>query len=259
MTTLLVPPGTRRTANLPPLTGNIAAATERDQLYIFNVSNQEHWVENICGRRWFIPACPEGAQVSEPLVVPGILPLTDVASVDDNGMNVTLKYIFVDAKELAADIVGYAPFRDPRSDLRQYGIFVSDNPEPSRAEIESARSRWHDLCSERVREADSLYAVNNGQVALDNGKSVSNIGAHHRDAARILGVEAEHPWARKQVKLVTCDECGSGNLPTAAFCRECDNLLNEVAAKKKFPQKYAERFGGQPQGRKAKTDVSQEY
>jgi hypothetical protein len=59
----------------------------------------------------------------------------------------------------------------------------------------------------------------------------------------ILGVADEKPWAAKSLKKSLCDECGTANLSTAAFCKQCDNLLNAEAAQRKFPSKYAERMG----------------
>lgn len=239
MTIAMVEPGTQRTVKgLPPLTAKQLRDAERDRLYIFNVSPREHR-SDICGRRWTIPACPEGQEVSEPLVVPGAYYYTDVAKV--HGMDVDYKWVTVDGADLARDIVGTANFQHESNDLTRWGVFVSDTPNPSQGQIDAAREKWYDRCGEKVAEADQAYAINAGMVTLENGKTVSNINKDHIEAAKILGVEDLKPWAKKNAKLTACDECGTGNLPTAAFCKTCDNMLNEEAAKRKFPAKWAER------------------
>lgn len=239
MTIALVQPGTPRTIKgLPPLTAKQLRDAERDKLYIFNTAPREHRLD-ICGKRWTISACPEGEEVSEPLEIPGAYYYTDVAKV--HGMDVDYKWVTVDGADLARDIVGTANFHHESNNLIRWGVFVSDMPHPSSETSKAAREQWYTRCDEKVQEADKAYAINRGMVTLPDGRSVSNINKDHIEAAKILGVERE--WANKNAKLTACDECGTGNLTTAAFCKQCDNMLNAEAAQRKFPQKYAERMG----------------
>lgn len=240
MSTATITPGTRRLANLPPLTPKQLRDADRDQLYIFNTAPREHRT-TICGRTWTIPACPEGQDVSAPLVIPGAVYYTDVKKV--HGIEVEFQWMTVDGVDLAQDIVGTSAFRHESENLIRWGVFIADSPHPAPRAIENARQHWYDRCDEKVREADDAYALNGGRVDLGGGRSASNIGPDNLEAARVLGVEDQKLWARKNLKQVPCDECGTGNLPTAAFCKQCDNLLNEEAAKRKFPAKYAERMG----------------
>jgi hypothetical protein len=241
MSNVMVQPGTSRTIkNLPPLTPKQLRDAERDKLYIFNTGPRVHRTD-ICGKRWTIPACPEGQDVSEPMEIPGAYYFTDVAKV--HGLDVDYKWVTVDGTELARDIIGTSAFRHESEDLTRFGVFISETPDPSESVCEAARQRWYDRCGEKVREADDAYAINGGMVTLPNGRSVSSINRDHLEAAKILGVEEQKPWAKKNVRLVACDECGTGNVATAAFCKQCDNMLSAEAAQRKFPVKYAERMG----------------
>jgi len=224
--------------NLPPLTNKQRRDAEIDKVYIFNAGPREHRTD-ICGKRWTIPGCPEGQDVSEALVIPGAFYFTDVAKV--HGMEVDYKWVTVDGSELAKDIVGTSAFRHESENLTRYGVFMSSEPVATQEEIEAARQQWYDRCDEKVREADQAYSLNNGMETLPGGRSISAINKDHLEAAKVLGVEEQKAWAKKNPKLMTCDECGTGNLPTAAFCKQCDNMLNAEAAQRKFPAKYAER------------------
>jgi hypothetical protein len=235
----MVQPGTPRLVKgLPPLTQKQLRDAERDKLYIFNTSPRTHRID-ACGKRWTIPPCAEGQDVSDPLEVPGAYYFTDVAKV--HGLDVDYKWVTVDGTDLARDIIGTSNFQHESNDLTRWGVFVSDTPHPSQDKIDAARERWYERCSEKVQEADRAYAINSGMVSLPDGRSISEINKDHIEAAKILGLE--RAWATKNPKLTTCDECGTGNLPTAAFCKQCDNMLNAEAAQRKFPAKYAERMG----------------
>lgn len=237
MTQIMVQPGMPRTIKgLPPLTQKQLRDAERDKLYIFNTSPRTHRMD-ICGKRWTIPPCAEGQDVSEPLEVPGAYYFTDVAKV--TGLDTEYKWVTVDGTDLARDIVGISNFQHESNNLTRWGVFVSETPHPSQDAIEAARQQWYDRCGEKVAEADRAYSLNAGMVQLPDGRSTSEINKDHIEAAKILGLE--RGWATKNPKLIACDECGTGNLPTAAFCKQCDNMLNEEAAKRKFPAKYAAR------------------
>jgi len=239
----MVQPGTPRLVKgLPPLTQKQLRDAERDKLYIFNTSPRTHRID-ACGKRWTIPPCAEGEDVSEALEVPGAYYFTDVAKVQ--GLDVDYKWVTVDGADLARDIVGISNFQHESNNLVRWGVFISETPNPPQHVIDEAREQWYQRCGEKVQEADRAYALNGGMVSLPDGRSISEINKDHLEAAKILGVEDQKPWARKNVKLLSCDECGTGNLPTAAFCKSCDNMLNEEAAKRKFPAKYAERMGTQ--------------
>jgi hypothetical protein len=230
-------PGQRRLSNLDPLTDKQLRDAERDKVYIFNVAPREHRV--VVGKMWTIPACPDGESVSAALVVPGTVFTSRQKSV--HGLHVDYEWISEDGIDVARDIIGTAPFKDRSENLTRMGVFLSMSPVPLEEEVDAATSEWLDRCNEKLNEGDAAYAINAGRVDLGNGRSASNIGKDHIEAARILGVD--RPWSTKNAKLELCDECGTGNLATAAFCKQCDNMLNAEAAQRKFPAKYAERTG----------------
>lgn len=229
-----ITPGQRRLSNLNPLTDKQVRDAERDSVYIFNVSPREHRVA--VGKIYTIPACPADAEVSAALIIPGIVYQTGVKKV--SGLDVEYEWVGNDGIDVARDIVGTAPFKDASENLTRMGVFISMTLVPTEAEVAAAREQWYARCDEKVREADNAYATNNGIVVI-NGRSMSNIGKDAIEAAKVLGLS--RPWADKNVRLTPCDECGTGNLSTAAKCKGCGVVLNEEAFKRKFPLEWAER------------------
>jgi hypothetical protein len=221
---------------VPPIDPQMLEVAERNKLYIYNVSPREFRTYQGSLGHYTIPACPEGSEVSAPLVIKGLIPETNVDTVD--GTDVRYKWTFTNGKDLALNIVGTGPFKDKSEDLTRYGVFIAAGDYPTPAEIERAHERLNEQYSSLVRDADQAFEVNGGQETI-NGKTNSNITLQHVQAARALGLD--RPWARKNVKQTVCDECGTGNMPTAAKCKECGVVLNEEAWKRKFPEEWAER------------------
>lgn len=232
-------PGMRRLSNLVPLTEKQMRDAMRDPIYVFNTSDREY--RPVAGNKtYIIPACPEGAEVSEPLVIPGIVYSQKVRAV--HGIEAEYEHHADDGIDVAKDLLGIAGFRGQDADLTRWGVFFTTTPEPSGMEIRNARAKFLSRLNDLVQAADRAYALNNGMVPLPGGGMASNIGDDAIAAAKVLGIQ--RPWTSTfDVKAQTaCDECGTGNLETAAFCKQCDNMLNEAAAKRKFPKKYAERM-----------------
>ena len=224
--------GQRKMSNLEPLTAKQLRDAARDRVYIYNVGPREHRVA--VGRIWTIPACPKDARVSAALVIDGTIFTSRVRSV--HGMSATFEWMPEDGIDVARDIVGTAPFKHESENLTKLGVFIAAGVEATDEEIEKAHKQWIARCNEKLFAADQRATVNNGMVNV-NGRAISDIGPDDIEAARTLGVDRS--WAQKNQQLVLCDECGIGNLTTAAFCKQCDNLLNAEAAQRKFPAKYA--------------------
>jgi hypothetical protein len=222
--------------NLPPLTDKQIRDTERDNVYIFNVSPREHRIWAV-GRMWVIPACQPGHSVSPALKIPGVFWKTDVKKLVGNLPE--MEWIGTDGVDVAKRILGQDAFQHESADMIRLGCFSSMNPEAEPHEIAKAMDEWLARCDEKVREGDQIVSINNGMIQAENGKLIYGITKDHIEAATILGVE--RTWSSKNQKMTLCDECGTGNLPTAAKCKNCSVVLNEETFKRKFPLEWAAR------------------
>lgn len=240
---------------LPPIPEYMNEMLE-GKYFIFNVGPKEHVRHMGSFGRFVVPACPGGAEYGGPVMyrgkpgLPSMLPETVVKAVD--GRTVEYDWNFTtDGRKFANEILGVGAFHDATNDLTKHGVFLAAGHVPTGTEIEAAKQKLHILFDERVRLADQRYEINGG-METHNGKSVYTITDDDVYACKALGLE--RPWARKNTKLELCDECGTGNLSTAAFCKQCDNMLNAEAAKRKFPAKYVERMGveSEPEARAPK-------
>lgn len=232
--------GVKINHRMPQIPQPIQRLMETDRLYIYNVGPKQHSIPLSLGT-FIIPGCPAGDQYSEPVKfmgrdgIPAIVPQAIVSNVD--GTRVEHDWdTKMEGKDLVKDILGFG-----ENDRRRYGVFLAASRIPTADEIASANARLEEFYSKLIAEADAAFEINGGQETGENGKSVSAITPDHVAACKALGLD--RPWTRKTQRQVVCDECGMGNLPTTAFCKQCDNMLNAEAAQRKFPAKYAERMG----------------
>lgn len=223
----------RLMANLTPLTPKQIRDAERDQVSIFNVSNREYRVQGP-DKFYIIPACPEGEEVSEALVIPGFVYTTGVKRV--HNIHAEYEWVAIDGVDVANDLVGTAPFKDQSEDLTRFGVFIARGEQPTMAELAEAKRKWFARCDEKIREADSYFAINNGMVDIGQGRMVSNIGPDHIAAAKIMGVE--RAWSRLNPKMESCPFCGVSCLPGVAFCPNGD-IINEEKARMARPWLFA--------------------
>jgi len=228
----------RKLSNLDPLTPKQLRDAQRDQVYIYNVSPREYRVPTNPIR--VIPACPKGAQVSAPLVIPGTVWTTKVKKV--SGLNVEFEHHADDGDLVARDVIGTAPFKDQSENLTRMGVFIAASEEPTEEEIERAREHWGARCDELIAAADQKYSVNNGMIQLADGRSISDIGADAIEAARYRGVDRK--WANKSNPTMTsCPHCGVATAEGLAFCANGD-VLDEAKARKARPWLFADEKRG---------------
>jgi hypothetical protein len=232
--------GVKMNHKMPPIPQPILQLMETQRVYIYNVGPKQHNIPLSLGN-FIIPGCPEGQEYSEPVKfmgragIPALVPQSVVTNVD--GTHVDHDWdTKMEGKDLVKDILGFG-----ENDRRRYGVFLAAGRTPTPEEIATANGRLEEFYSKLVAEADASFEINGGQEIAENGRSVSSITPDHITACKSLGLD--RPWTRKSQKQVVCDECGTGNLPTTAFCKQCDNMLNAEAAQRKFPAKYAERMG----------------
>jgi hypothetical protein len=224
-----------QTTALAPLTEKQLRDAQRDKVYIFNVSPNEYrsTVEKI----YVIPARAADQEYSAALEIPGIVYSTYSKAGSP-------EWFPRDGIEVAQEIVGTFRMLDPSQNMTPYGVFISETPIPSDEAVERAKTLWLETCSRRVSEADRLAAINGGNVDMGQGRTASNIGEHHRQALKELGLSRS--WSGKNVRMVECEQCGTANMPKAAMCRGCDAVFNEDEARRLYPQKFASRGPGRP-------------
>ena len=258
-TSLQVLPGQTLNARVPYIDREeLMERAEAPKVYIYNLSPKQfvHYAGTL--GRFIVPDCKEGAELSAPLVIDGWLKETGVDSVE--GRDIQFKWLWTSGRKLAQDIIGVGPHKTELQRLTKYGVFVSASQIPTEEEFAAAKAELNKTYDALIKEADDKYQVNGGMEMGDDGKYHSAITVDHITAARYRGVK--RPWlfaARTEMKM--CDECGTENLFTAGFCKQCDNLLNEEAAKRKFPARYAERMAAmepvkRPVGRPRNEDVA---
>ena len=186
---------------------------------IFNIGPFRHQRSMGSYGQFTIPACPEGAEVSEGLEIPYItndpvhIDMFQMAHRHDSG------------RKLAMDILGVGQFHTPEEDLTKWGCFVAKGEEPTEKELDMARAKLNRTWDQLITEADNFY--NQGPQAY------SNIVEMHRVAAKARG-QKDKPWARGIEQLSNCGICGSQVSPKAAICPTCKNVLDEervIAAK----------------------------
>lgn len=250
-------PETILSRNVPNIPAPMRSMIEQRTVFIFNVGPHQYPRYQGSLGTFFIPACPEGEEVSGPLMyqgkpgLPSLVPESVVEAVD--GRTVTYKWDFTcEGHKLALDLIGKSAFRDASDDLTQYGVFIAKGSVPTQDEIDAARAKWEATCGERVRRADQNFEVNGGMEQGDNGKSYPGITKDDVTAARVLGLD--RPWARKNAKMIPCLGCGQSVAPSAVRCHHngCGAILDEVKARQLFPHLYAHEAEKRGPGRPPK-------
>lgn len=195
-------------------------------VYIFSVDPMPHIVSKGGLGEFVISAKPEGKRVSQPLMVRGMHPEHMHLGGPISPVN------YIPGKELAADIVG-TNSQDKglgrhTTNLEWHGVFITTNEEPTKAEIEAAENKRKQYLVQLVADADQKFM--RGQLAL--------IDAPERAAAHELNLKKS--WADKPTAMDTCPACGNQIVPGVAICANCKAVLNESAARKFFPERFAQ-------------------
>lgn len=217
---------------VPKISPYSRQASIDNQKYIFNVGPRPHLKHTPLGP-YYIPACPEGAEYSEPCVIPGIIFETVPTSPTERKM----ENREVDGGDFARDLIGIGPHQDYKNSLARQGCFVSSTRIPAPEEVAKARAELDKLYSDWIGDADRCYSLNNGMIVID-GMPKSAISERHMEAAKQLGVQ--RPWRNSSRRQMECDQCGEANLVTASRCknRDCKKVFNLEADRKNFPYEY---------------------
>ena len=148
-----------------------------------------------------------------------------------------------DGERFAKEVCGDGRGRDPSQSYRHYGVFHSAGEKPTRAELDAARKMLHAHCSEIIREARDLYAMDR--------KTFQQVVSRERHfkAAEELGLTDE-VWMIEQspVSKAKCPFCGSINDEIAIKCAKCSEII-DIDRYAEIKRMQAEVMEGKPKGK----------
>lgn len=182
-------------------------------VYIFNIY-QKAWDVPLGGLGvYHIPACPEGQEYSEPLVIKGMN--RDEYDLGDSGR---MSWNVLPGEQLAQTIVGISSGSPALSEFTSnrewWGVFMSYNAVPTQEELAEARKKLTALMTVFLERADKLAA---------QGK-LGDIQEMDRKAAQFLN--QKRTWAQLPEKMDSCPGCGEPIKPGVIKCKECGAILD---------------------------------
>lgn len=133
---------------------------------------------------YVVPACSEGAEYTYCKVNPGYTKY-------DLGEDKHLVNLSIPAKTVAEDFLGILA---GRTDFLDRGLFVPEGEDPTKEELEQARSRMRLWFETQVQKADEGYGLHGAARFLESTA---------RLAVRHLGLK--RAWAESYVPQVTVD------------------------------------------------------
>jgi hypothetical protein len=203
-----------------------AAKKNANPLYIYNIGPEE-FRRNIGHMGEFlIQSCPEGKSVSEPLVIPEVLPEFYDQGTRKKGLELW------DADVIAKDLVRTNDnLSTHTANLEWHGVFISSNNPPTKGEIAAAKAKRKQYLEHLVSEADGL--------ALRGEAGLRDINIPHRKAVIELNVKRD--WQRQTIAQDSCPACGGDILPGVAVCKHCTAIVDEEKARKYFPERFQEK------------------
>lgn len=175
-------------------------ASIRNRVYIFNVGPWAHVRELGSDGRFVIPACPAGAEYSEPIIINGAFeqpyPINEAEC----------KMLVEKGTDVAFQILGEGPHVSPNSSFRPFGVFISSTEKPSKADLDAARAKLVQKYVELVAEASDAFAMGS-----DAARNTIRPDWHFVAARALKKTEAECPWlGNTQVpkERQNCPGCG---------------------------------------------------
>lgn len=207
---------------IPQFLGLLDEAAKSKTYYIHSVGP---WPEHINtgSTGWFsVPGCPkEKDYVTCDRAIPGIV--SELTIKDEYEYN----RLMDDGWRFACEVVGDGRGRDPEQSYRHYGLFPSESEKPKKEEIAEAKRMLHAKCSEIVREARDLYAMDR--------KLFSQIVKRERHfaAAEVLNLNDE-VWMIEQTpaQRTKCPVCQKMNEEGTMKCGHCGEIIDAVAYRK---------------------------
>jgi hypothetical protein len=201
---------------VPDPLGVIEEATRRHVYHIFNVGPWPHDI-NTGSTGWVrIKGCPKDKDYVEATApIMGIV--SELTIKDEYEYN----RLMTDGWKFAQEIVGIGKHRNPKRALTHYGLFASKNAIPTKEELFQAKTLLHATCSDIVREARDLYAMDRKAFSVVVKRN------RHFAAAEVLNLSDE-VWMTDQSpsQRVKCQYCGSMNDEIAVKCHKCSEIIN---------------------------------
>jgi hypothetical protein len=201
----------------------IKRLSKENRVYIFNVGMKPHSRSLGSLGTYFVPARKEGQEVSDPLIIDGLVQET----IPDGGSMNKMNNRYEEGMTVAMDVMFIGRGYDPMLNRQNYGLFISDSPTPSKAAIREAKANLRSKQQKYVDEADVLESQNKR----------ADISEMHRDAARALGVVKA--WLSEAPREASnCPACQKLTDIEAVTCTNCGAVLDWEKAKIYFPEKY---------------------
>lgn len=197
--------------------------SEEKKVYIYNVGPFQYTRHMGSTGTFTIPACADGASVSEPIVIDGIV--TEPIPVDEKSMTLLQD----EGRYVADQIIGDGKFLRPEDSLVHRGVFVSDTRPPKKADIEAAVAKLRLFLQGKVSEMNDAYAMGpNKRIEVQTNE--------HFIAARYLGyTEQQCPWLHNTAAPANrkdCEGCGESYVVGIMKCKSCGYILDEEKYKK---------------------------
>ena len=194
---------------------------KEQSVYIFNVGPNA-WGRNLGSLgNYHVPGCAEGKTVSEPLVIPGVV-LERVATEMNKMSN-----RYEEGMDIAKDVMFIGRGYSPELNRENWGLFISETKDPSKAAINSAKAKLRKTQADLVADADNL----------ERNNKRDQITELHRFAAEALGVTKA--WLSMEPREADeCPACHKRIDMESIICPECSAILDLEGAKKYHPEKY---------------------
>jgi len=167
---------------------------EGSKAYIFNVGDQK-WTIGMGGLgEYTVPACKDGEQYSEALVIPDYT-FEEYATKAGDG---TMDWNVWSAKQISDQIVNENASSIFTGNLKKQGVFVSWSPVPSFEDVKTAREELLKTSTALVEEGNRFNQEPNGY---------REITAVHLRAAKYT--KQETAWSKAVHEMVDCPVCQS--------------------------------------------------
>lgn len=194
--------------------------SEQNRVYIFNVGPWQHRRELGSAGTFVIPACKEGQDYSDAVIVNGVVeepyPINEVEC----------KTLMTEGHALAGQILGEGPFIPKSTSFRPYGVFISATPKPSKEELAAARGELQQKYVELVAAASDAHA--NGHK---EAQEVIRPEWHFVAARALKKSEAECPWlgnTQAPAARTECAGCGTIYKIGIMKCGTCGMILDKA-------------------------------
>lgn len=217
---------------IPALIKRLAA---ENKLYIFNTSPMPHSRRLGSLGNFYVPACSVGGEVSEPLVIDGLV--TEYITNDMNKMDMRHE----EAINVANDVMLIGRGYTPDLNMERRGLFIHDSPVAPQSKILSGKKNWHKYCSDMVARADNLEKAGKRE-------EISNTPIFLLCAAE-LGIV--RPWCSESKSMNECTACGGVINHGVKLCIHCKAPTDPAQQAAWMTKQYAveeKRGPGRPAG-----------